>query len=90
MPGDNPVYESGYTITGGLLPHSTALVTTFPAEREKSDSSVEERKFDNPIYGDPGETDDSVYMVPYDQQDQQSLPNHEFDNPIYGAETYDN
>ena len=88
MPRDNPVYEPGYNTNGGSLPQTTTAVTTFPEhEREGSDSSLGERKFDNPIYGDPGETDDTV---PYDQQDQQSLSNHEFDNPIYGAETYDN
>ena len=87
MPGDNPVYEPGYTINGDSLSQTMTAVTTFP-EGEGNDSSVGERKFDNPIYGD-GETDDSVYTAPFDQQDQQSLPSHEFDNPIYGTETYD-
>ena len=95
MPGDNPVYEIGNTPAelGGSPPQTTAGVTTFPArDRDRAESlSVEERKFDNPIYGD-GETDDGVYTTPphvQNQQDQESLPNHEFDNPIYGTETYD-
>ena len=54
------------------------------------DSSVEERKFDNPIYGGDTEADDNVYTaLQSDQRNQQSLSNHEFDNPIYGTETYD-
>ena len=103
MPGDNPVYETGNTTLnelkgGSLAPHTTAAVTILPDQQEFEgiESSVKERKFDNPIYGDHdiNERDDhddidDVYMTPIDQQDQQSLPDHEFDNPIYGAETYD-
>ena len=49
----------------------------------------QERKFDNPIYGD-GETDDGVYTTPLqDQQGQGPVQDHEFDNPMYGAETDD-
>lgn len=88
MPSDNPVYEPGYTINGGSLSRTATAVTTFP-EREGSDSSVEERKFDNPTYGAcDGENEGSVYMAPLDQQDQHSLPNHEFDNLIYGTEAF--
>ena len=90
MPGDNPVYEPGNTVNelkGGSSTHTTAAVTTLPG-REGIESSVEERRFDNPIYGGD-EADDNVYTTPFDQQDQQSLNNHEFDNPIYGSETYD-
>ena len=90
MPGDNPVYEPGNTINelkGGSSAHTTAAVIALP-EQEGIESSVEERRFDNPIYGGD-ETDDNVYTTPFDQQDQQSLSNHEFDNPIYGSETYD-
>ena len=96
MPGDNPVYETGNISAelGGSLPQITAcaVVTTYPVrDRDRVESlSVEERKFDNPIYGD-GETDDGVYnqTPPPDQKNQESLPNHEFDNPIYGTEAYD-
>ena len=102
MPGDNPVYEAGNTtlseLNGGA-PHTlttTAVTTQLPPDQqefEEIESSMEERRFDNPIYGDNdiNETDDrdidDVYTTPFDQQDQQSLPDHEFDNPIYGAET---
>ena len=93
MPGDNPVYEPAGNTTselkGSSLPHTTTVVNTLPiSEGGGNDSSVEERRFDNLIYGDDDETDDHVYTTPSDQQDQQSLPNHEFDNPIYGTETY--
>ena len=101
MPGDNPIYEPGSTINElkgtGSSPHTTTAVMTLPDQQEFEglESSMEERRFDNSIYGDNdiNETDDrdidDVYTTPFDQQDQQSLPDHEFDNPIYGAETYD-
>ena len=104
MPGDNPIYEPGSTINDsemkgtGSSPHTTTAVMTLPDQQEFEglESSVEERKFDNPIYSenDINETDDhdnidDVYTTTFDQQDQQSLPDHKFDNPIYGAETYD-
>ena len=94
MPGDNPVYEPAGNTTselkGSSSPHTTTVVTALPVSEGGgpggNDSSVEERRFDNLIYGDEDETDDGVYTTPFDQQDQ---PNHEFDNPIYGTETYD-
>ena len=86
MPGDNPVYEAGNSIDELKGGSSAAAVAILP-EREEIESSVEDRRFDNPIYGGD-ETDDNVYITPFDHQDQQSLPNHEFDNPIYGSETY--
>ena len=101
MPGDNPIYEPGSTINElkgtGSSPHTTTAAIILPDQQEFEglESSMEERRFDNSIYGDNdfNETDDrdidDVYMTPFDQQNQQSLPDHEFDNPIYGAETYD-
>ena len=81
----------------GSSPHTITAVTILPDQQEFEglESSMEERRFDNSIYGDndfneTGDRDiDDVYTTPFDQQDQQSLPDHEFDNPIYGAETYD-
>ena len=100
MPGDNPVYEPGRVININELKGtgSSPQTTTAPDQQEFEglESSVEKRRLDNPTYygdNDINETDDrdidDVYMTPFDQQDQQSLPDHEFDNPIYGAETYD-
>ena len=77
MPGDNLVYEAGNTTLnelkgGSLAPHTTAAVTI--QEFEGLESSVEERRFDNLIYGDHdiNETDDhddidDVYTTPFDQ-----------------------
>ena len=51
MPDDNPVYEPGNSIDelkGSSSAHTTAAVATLP-EREGIESSVEERRFDNPI-----------------------------------------
>ena len=65
MPGDNPVCEPGNAINepkGGSSAHTTAAVTTLP-EREEIESSVEERKFYNPIYYNGG--NDNVYTTPF-------------------------
>ena len=98
MPGDNPIYEQGNTISDHELKGDSSLntrtpVTTLP-EEEGIENGGGERNFDNFIYGDDDDDDDDdiddgdrVYTAPFDQQDQQSPPSHEFDNPIYGTET---
>lgn len=52
------------------MPQTTASAVTTSYEREETESSVEERRLDNIIYGND-ETDNS------DHQDQQSLLNHD-------------
>ena len=103
MPGDNPVYEQGSVININELKGtgSSPQTTTAPDQQEfEGLESIVWKRGDlttpcTYYYGDNdiNETDDryidDVYMTPFDQQDQQSLPDHEFDNPIYGAETYD-
>ena len=81
MPGDNPVYEPGSVINinepkgTGSSPQTTTSTAPDQQEFEGLESSVEERRFDNPTYGDNdiNEIDDcdidDVYMILFDQQD---------------------
>ena len=96
LSGDNPVYETGNTTVVFENLSSDHVKTPASEQRVNVVSSHDdqneygqERKLDNPIYGD-GETDDGVYTAPLqDQQDQGPVQDHEFDNPIYGTETDD-
>ena len=93
LSGDNPVYETGNTtvVFGNLsseIPASEQRVNAMSSHDDQNEYG-QERKFNNPIYGD-GETDDGVYTTPLqDQQGQGPVPDHEFDNLIYGTETDD-
>ena len=65
----------------------TMTTTTFGRMQQTTNSiqylteSVEEREFENPIYGD-----NRMHTAHVDYQDEETIPDHEFDNPIYGTE----
>ena len=97
LSGDNPVYETGNTTVVLNFGNLSSNHVKMPASEQgvnvmtshDQNEYGQERKFDNPIYGD-GETDDGVYTTPLqDQQGQGLVQDHEFDNPIYGTETDD-
>ena len=95
LPLDNPVYQAGNAaneVRGSSLPQITNAVTAVH-QRDRIESSMAERNFDNPIYGDGDCNDHVYYTVPLASKlNQHSLSNREFeverkvDNPIYGTE----
>ena len=57
--------------------------------RQRTDSNVQERELENPIYGE----NTYMYEAPFDSQDQnETVQDHQFDNPVYGndADTGEN
>ena len=54
-------------------------VKSTPDNRQRTDSNVQERELENPIYGE------KTYEAPFDSQDQnETVQDHQFDNSVYG------
>ena len=68
-------------------------VKSTPDNRQRTDSNLQERELENPIYGEADESGENTYEAPFESQDQnETVQDHEFDNPIYGndADTEEN
>ena len=56
------------------------MMTSTPDNRQRTDSNLQERELENPIYGEADESEENTYEAPFESQDQnETVQDHEFD-----------